>query len=215
MIRADIALPAIATVEAALRKTTQVLACEVACPTAHAPDWSELEWRIATAVAALQGISTLLSNGLRWRGPDLWEAFLAEQKRHAVLRQQRILELLARIEREAQRAAIALVALKGSALYRLGIYRVGERPMGDIDLLVKSEDLEAAVRLLETLRYAEELSTWRHHIFTPMRQPTGQDSASISIIRSRSSCTLGSWSACRHSTRTSPRWNFLDRRPRD
>lgn len=171
MTRTDNSLPPVATIEAALRKTTEQLACEVVCPTAHAPDWSDFEWRIATAVAALQGISVLLAHGLRWRGPELWEAFLAEQQRHGVLRQQRIAELLNRIDRAAVQAGIALVALKGSALDRLGIYRRGERPMGDIDLLVRSEDFAPTGRLLKTLHYAEELSTWRNQTFVPESAP--------------------------------------------
>jgi Uncharacterised nucleotidyltransferase len=165
------ALPPIAVIEAALRKTTERLASEAASPTAHAPDWSDFEWRIAIAVSALQGMSVLLANLLRWRGPAVWEAFLSAQKLHGGLRQERILALLARIDEAAQHAGLAVVALKGSALYRLGVYGVGERPMGDIDLLVTEADFAAAGRLLKTLGYVAELSTPRHLAFVPESAP--------------------------------------------
>jgi len=52
-----------------LRKITETLAGELACPTQHAPAWSDFEWKIARAVAAMHGVSPLLSRTLRWRGP--------------------------------------------------------------------------------------------------------------------------------------------------
>ena len=43
-----------------LRTTTELLAQELAAPTSEPPRWSEFEWRIACAVAAMQGVSPLL-----------------------------------------------------------------------------------------------------------------------------------------------------------
>ena len=48
-------------VAAALFKTTEALACEFTAPTGHAPAWDHFEWRIAQAVAAMQGISSQLA----------------------------------------------------------------------------------------------------------------------------------------------------------
>jgi hypothetical protein len=154
-------------VEAALRKTTEGLARELACPSNLQPEWSDFEWRIAQAVAAMQGVSSLLAQGLRWQGPAYWQQFLAEQKDHTTRRQQLIEHLLAEVNSGAQRAGIALVALKGAALNAIGIYRAGERPMGDIDLLVRETDADAAGRVIMALGYSKAFITWRHQVFAP------------------------------------------------
>src|SRR5580693_1385037 len=78
----------------ALQKTTEVLASELCNPTAAAPAWSEAEWAVARAVAAIHGVSPLLADTLRWQGPVAWARFLAEQKAHTAQRFQRIEQLL-------------------------------------------------------------------------------------------------------------------------
>ena len=168
---ADSALPRVAVIEAALHKTTQRLASEVVAPSASAPDWSEFEWRVAMAAATIHGVSAWLANRLRWRGPLLWEAFLAEQKHQGELRQQRIAQLLARTDVAAAQAGVAMVALKGSALMDLRLYAAGERPMGDIDLLVRPEDFDTSSRLLMALGFKEELDIPRHQILVPDSAP--------------------------------------------
>ena len=62
-------VPPFKVLAAALRKTTEHLAKELAAPTDSPPRWTELEWAVARSVAAMQGISTLLENNLRWLGP--------------------------------------------------------------------------------------------------------------------------------------------------
>jgi hypothetical protein len=62
---------------------------------------------------------------------------------------------------------LPLVALKGAALYRAGIYDAGERPMGDIDLLTRPGDLPTAKRLLVDQGYGEVLDSSRHVTFEP------------------------------------------------
>ena len=64
-------VPRPAVLQAALRKTTETLACELAHPSTAAPDWSEFEWRVAKAVAAMHGVSPLLSTSAPLAGP-LW-----------------------------------------------------------------------------------------------------------------------------------------------
>jgi Uncharacterised nucleotidyltransferase len=167
-------LPPFKTVEAALRKTTETLARELACPTSLRPDWSDFEWRIAHAVAALQGVSSLLCQELRWQGPTHWQQFLAEQRDHTIRRQQLIEQLLTGLDYGARRAGIALVALKGAALHAMGVYRAGQRPMGDIDLLVRETDVDAAGGVIMALGYSKAFSTWKHHVFAPdgVSEPT-------------------------------------------
>ncbi|HEV2270712.1 MAG TPA: nucleotidyltransferase family protein [Steroidobacteraceae bacterium] len=160
-------MPPLAAVQAALHRITESLAIGIACADAGHPEWSELEWRLAPAVAAIHGISPLLAATLPWQGPPHWASFLAEQRRHTLLRQQRIDELLARIEEHARSAGIAVVPLKGAALQRAGVYAAGERPMADLDLLVRAADVEAAVAVLLALSYRDAGTTWKHQGFDP------------------------------------------------
>lgn len=136
-------------------------------PTNELPQWTEFEWRIARATAAMQGISSLLHHELRWEGPEGWRHFLKEQLDQATARHRRIAQLLDSIDSQARRGGIALIALKGAALYANGIYRAGERPMGDIDLLVRHDDAAAASRMLELCGYEAAFSSNRHQVFKP------------------------------------------------
>src|SRR5579863_9044854 len=119
-------MPPLAAVQAALHRITESLAIGLAGADAGLPAWSELEWRLAPAVAAIHGVSPLLTATLPWQGPPHWASFLAEQRRHTLLRQQRIDEMLARIEAHSRSAGIAVVPLKGAALQRAGVYAAGE-----------------------------------------------------------------------------------------
>lgn len=166
-MESEVSLPSLRTVERVMRETTEALALECACPTAQAPAWSELYWCIAQAVAAIQGISPLLSRRLRWQGPRVWREFLDEQWRHTLHRHQGINALIARIDAAAQDARLSVVALKGAALHDLEIYAPGERPMADLDLLVTEPDLAASVTLLETLGYRQSYRTRRERTFEP------------------------------------------------
>src|SRR5450631_2769976 len=160
-------LPPLSKIAAALRKTTEVLAQELATPTAVAPLWTDFEWHIARAVAGMQGVSSLLHNRLRWRGPETWQRFLREQLDQSVARHVEITRVLRAIDSHARSAEVAFVALKGAALHARGFYAAGERPMGDIDLLIRDDDAEANARVLELCGYEAALSTHRHQTFQP------------------------------------------------
>lgn len=168
-------IPRPSALQAALRKITEGLARELGCPAQRVPDWSEFEWTVARAVAAMHGVSPLLSNTLRWRGPAVWVKFLEKQRAHTTLRHGRIEGLLRRIDHGGHEAGIAAVALKGAALHALGVYRPGDRPMADVDLLVRPEAVRRAVRMLEGLGYAESSASWKERVFTPIdhRDPEG------------------------------------------
>ncbi len=137
----------------ALHKTTEVLAHELQSPTAIAPEWSPTEWSVARAVASIHGVSPLLAGALRWGGPADWMQFLAQQKDHTTTRFGRIQQLLQLIDHNACREGIALVALKGTALHANGVYTAGERPMADVDLLVRGAESERATQLLTGLGF--------------------------------------------------------------
>jgi hypothetical protein len=150
-----------------LRRITERLAAELAQPTLVAPDWSPVEWRLARAVAVIHCVSPLLSGTLRWAGPAPWRDFLAGQKAHVVARQRRLQELLDQIDARCREEGIAIVALKGAALHSMGFYCAGERPMADIDLLVKPGDTTRTGQVLQSLGFSESYATWKHGVFVP------------------------------------------------
>ena len=159
-------LPPLNVVRAGLRRTTETLAAELARPGGATPPWSDLEWQLAAAAAAVHGVSPLLSSLSAWRHPP-WQAFLAEQRAHVEHRHRRIETLLQGIDVGARASGIAIVALKGCALHALGIYAAGERPMADIDLLVREDDVAPAIGLLQELGYVESFAAWKHRVFKP------------------------------------------------
>jgi len=165
MDNAAVPVPSLAKVAAALHKTTEVLAHELAAPTDGPPSWSEFEWRIARAVTGMQGISSLLCDGLRWEGPHSWRRFLHEQRSQSVGRHRLISDLLNAIDSRARSEGVAVTALKGAALYAGGLYAPGERPMGDIDLLIRDEDAAKIARVLDACGYEAAFTVDRHRVF--------------------------------------------------
>ena len=160
-------LPPFRVIEAALRVTTERLTREIATPRPSAPDWNDFEWAVARATSSMHGISGLLATRLAWRGPPAWLRFLETQ--HEFIRQQHeeVGRVLARADRSFRASGIAFVALKGSALRALEIYRPGERPQADIDLLVEPDQLRACEGPLREIGYHRTLSTARHDVYTP------------------------------------------------
>src|ERR1700722_1621186 len=149
-----------------LCKVTERLARELASPSHTAPDWSDYEWTIARAVAAMHGISPLLSRCLLWQGPDAWTRFLRDQRTHTAARHSQIQSLLLSIDRKTREAGVALTPLKGAALHELGLYAAGDRPMADIDLLVRPADAQRTVALLVLSGFRQSSQTWKERIFT-------------------------------------------------
>jgi hypothetical protein len=109
----------------------------------------------------------LLGNRLRWRGPPAWETFLARQREQSLLREGLLQRLLERIDSATREARIPCVALKGSALRSLGLYAPGERPSGDVDLLVRKSDAAACGAALGTLDYVLYFEVKRHATYIP------------------------------------------------
>jgi hypothetical protein len=158
-------LPPPAVVQAVLRTATERLATELAAPSANAPHWSELEWRAARAAAAMHGISGMLAVRLRWLGPPGWQDFVHTQRQHIARRHTRIERLLSLLDAELRSRDIPGVALKGAALHAHGIYAPGDRPMGDVDLLVQARHGSAAARVLDSLGFRESDPTVKHRTF--------------------------------------------------
>jgi hypothetical protein len=159
----------------ALHEITEVLAGELGCASSTPPDWSHQMWRLAPAVAAMHGISPLLSRMLHWQGPASWVNFLDAQRIHTERRHTRVLELLQTLDEGLRSLAIGGMALKGVALHTIGIYRPGERPMADVDLLVHPRDAERTVGLLKSLGFYESSSNWKERAFTPVAARAAAD----------------------------------------
>ena len=159
-------------VAAALRATTETLAHELASPSATAPDWTDFEWRIAEAASAMHGVSALLARRLHWQGPPRWQGFLHEQQHQTRARHERICAFVQQIDTLARHEGVAMTALKGVALHALGLYRAGERPMADVDLLVRERDRVGAVRVLERAGHGLCCDVWKHGVYGP-REATG------------------------------------------
>jgi hypothetical protein len=160
-------LPSISRLATALQKVTERLGCEFGVPLAEPPEWTEFEWRIARAVAAMHGISPLLNTHLRWEGPQAWQEFLEQQHQQSVKRHLLIEGLLQEIDHQARRANVGFVALKGCALNALRLYAAGERPMGDIDLLVRPDDIDSVAEVLNHCGYELAFDSKRHLSFQP------------------------------------------------
>jgi hypothetical protein len=151
-----------------LRKVTERFAWELADPAPLAPQWSEFEWIVARAVAAMHGVSPLLSRTLRWQGPVGWAEFLEEQRAHTTQRHMRIADLLQRLDCGARETGVAAVALKGASLHAMGLYTAGDRPMADIDVLVRPRDVHSAGRLLASLGFRQTREGWKEREFAPV-----------------------------------------------
>lgn len=150
-----------------LLETTERLASEVVLPDETTPQWSELHWAIAPASAAIHGISSLLRRRLQWTGPSCWRSFLEDQHTRSELRHRKIGAVLEDIDVAMRDSGTPAIALKGSALRQLDLYPGGERPMSDIDLLVRESDLDHVEQALERIRYRRVTKSRRHLIYKP------------------------------------------------
>jgi hypothetical protein len=159
-------LPPLTTIKAGLRLATEALAAELAHPGGPMPAWSGLQWRLATAAAVAHGVSSLFTNHPGW-GDAAWQAFTIDQRGHVADRHRRIASLLARIDEAARMQGIPVLPLKGAALHALGTYQPGDRPMADIDLLVREADGDATAAMLVELGYVESFVVWKHRVFRP------------------------------------------------
>jgi hypothetical protein len=161
-------LPPAKVLQPLLRKLTERLANALARPDdTTVPDWSEFEWRMASGVAALHGVSPLLARVLKWEGPAHWQSFLEDQRTHVVARHRRIEGLLTQLDIRSREDSVAFVALKGAALHATGVYQCGDRPMADVDLLVHPRDGQRAASVLESLGFNELFANWKHQVFAP------------------------------------------------
>ena len=119
-------------------------------------------------MASLHGISPLLASHLRWPGPPGWQQFLHEQRQHTVLRAARLQQSLQLIETHARAENVGFVALKGVALCELQMAQRGERPMSDLDVLVREDASAAMTRALVAAGLRQTNASWKEQVFVPV-----------------------------------------------
>ena len=136
-------------IERALRATTERLAREIVQPVRATTGVERIRMGQWLAPSAPCMDSPRCSRtGCVARPASSWSSFLIEQRDHSRAHYERAGEILARIDAAARDAGIRCIALKGSALRALALHQPGERPMGDIDLLVAPRDLPACASML-------------------------------------------------------------------
>jgi hypothetical protein len=161
--------PSTKAIEFALTQATERFAAELAEPALEPPSWNDFEWQMARAAAVLHGVTPVLSSALRWSGPDSWQAFLLQQRQQTELRHRRIAATLQDIADRAMVQGVAFVALKGAALHALGVYSPGERPMADLDLLVRPADAGRVAEILASMGYVLTAQSWTDQVFEPVQ----------------------------------------------
>jgi hypothetical protein len=159
-------LPPLNIIRAGLQRATETIAGELACPGGVTPAWNDLEWRLAVAAAVAHGVSPLLWKRSDWTPPP-WRRFLEDQHEHVAIRHARLAAVMERIDDAARAAGLSMTPLKGTVLHALGLYTPGERPMADVDLLVRAQDFDAATRLMQAIGYVLSFDSWRHRVFKP------------------------------------------------
>ena len=139
-----------------------------------------IDWTRMVALAADANMVSLLSDGIAPPIGDPSEVHdqIRSLAMTAEFRQARLADLLASVLSRLGAAGIDVVPLKGAAL-AIATYRsFGERPMGDIDLLVRRGDAERARQEMlgagwETEPGLAGASYEHHHHLPPLLDPGG------------------------------------------
>jgi hypothetical protein len=128
--------------------------------------WSGADWVAFRRAVGLHGLAPHLERLLRQR--DLFDrvpadvgSWLTGQRDANRVRIHRMHDELAAILRRAAAAGIEVMPLKGSLLTTLESVEPGERPMADLDLLVRPDARAAIGAVLEELGYRAEATVGR------------------------------------------------------
>ena len=122
----------------------------------------------------MRGISGLLAAGLRWQGHAEWQEFLTTQRATWQPARGASRSSSERIDLQLKARGAGGLALKGAALHAFGALPDGRRPMADVDLLVRPQDLDAATAALTALELHESHRTVKHRVFiTRQTAPVG------------------------------------------
>lgn len=133
-------------------------------PAPSNPRWTPETWEIFKYITLVHGVAPLLYDRLRqtsWLDEDLrqWLQHQFRLNAQRVTTMQRELAEILALFAEYQ---LRLMPLKGSVLSTQFYEEAGHRPMADLDLLIRPDDLDAAVRLLSQLGYEQDITHWKH-----------------------------------------------------
>ncbi len=150
------------------------------------PTWSAATWTVILQEAVNHGVHLLLHEAWCLDGPapaglpGYVGRWLAREAGNNGERNQRLLHELAAVLDAAAAVGIAVMPFKGAALIgHAGIYpRPAVRPLADLDLLIRPQDLASMQAVLRRLGYQEEQrTTWKHLSFV---KPGNRTAVSIS-----------------------------------
>lgn len=151
-----------------LHSICNTIAGWLAEPEPKNPSWPSETWETFQFVCRVHGVAPLLRQkigGAAWLAKPT-RSWLAEQyafnsrriaKMHAELK-----EILALFGQHN----IPLMPLKGSIISVEYYQDPGQRPMADLDLLIRAENFEAGARLLNRLGYERAVTHWKHIEFS-------------------------------------------------
>jgi hypothetical protein len=137
-------------------------------PEPHSVDWSPEIWETFQLASRVHGVAPLLHLKLkaaRWLDGAI-KTWLAEQYQFNRQRLARMQAELGEILALFGQNSLPLIPLKGCVLTTLYYEEAGLRPMADLDLLIRAEDLPVAVKLLAQLGYQQETVHWKHTEFS-------------------------------------------------
>lgn len=130
---------------------TPLLTCRVAEAAARIPDWNMLP-----TLAERHNMAPLLYRRLKSAAveppPAIQRSLAAQTLRHRLINQVRR-RLLGRIAIHFRQAEIPLLVLKGAALAHLLYPEPGLRPMNDLDILVRRQDLEISRQIFREMGF--------------------------------------------------------------
>ncbi|MBC2711367.1 MAG: nucleotidyltransferase family protein [Desulfosarcina sp.] len=135
-----------------------------------------IDWKAFEDAAMWHGIAPLAFNGLRnvqarqHLPAQLFESLKSEYRKN-LIRNTMIFAELEKIVAMLGEQHVPVILLKGAAITRIIYKDIGLRPMSDIDILVKKEDLYQAVHAIEACGYhqhdrenLEQLLNTKYHV---------------------------------------------------
>lgn len=122
-----------------------------------------LDWARVVALTQTEGVTPLLHQALRDQAlvPPASAAALAAAYHTSRLQNMLMLAQLEAVLRRLTAADLPVIVLKGAALIETIYQRAALRPMVDLDLLLHTADVHAAIDLLRPLGYAPEKTDLR------------------------------------------------------
>ncbi len=123
----------------------------------HWEDWTPGDWRLAGRIARQEGVAPLLYWTLHRIWPERMPLGMRQQLEHAwyntTAHNTLIFAELEKILAGLAQAGIPVIVLKGGALAAILYEEIGLRPMGDLDLLIRPADLDAALAVARAQGY--------------------------------------------------------------